>query len=92
MNLRTRISPETPAGPSESDLGWLLRRREILTRAIAEMEQHQLRPQLDRNLIPNVDELLAWARCEMGRIETELFNCSSQLEPARRRRRGSKIF
>ena len=50
---------------------WLERRRELLERAIAEMQAHLERPCLDPQLNPDVAGCLAWAKAEVERLSAQ---------------------
>ena len=54
------------------ELLWLNRRRELLLRAISEMEQNEATPEMRLELVSNVPELLGWARRELERIEARI--------------------
>lgn len=64
------IGGRSPAVARE--LVWLNRRRDLLRRAIAEMEHNVASPGIRLELVSNVPELLAWARTELTRIETRI--------------------
>jgi len=71
---RDRTSSFTPAAnegrlPGDDELSWLMRRKDLLSRAIAEMEQPALAARLSRDLMPDVPELLAWAHAELRRVD-----------------------
>lgn len=51
------------------ELTWLKRRNEILIRAIAEMEAHEVAPHLDQDLNPDIPVTLNWARREHANVE-----------------------
>jgi len=51
------------------ELEWLKRRRTLLQRSIAEMRHHQIVPNLNADLMPDVGELLVWAQDELSRVE-----------------------
>jgi hypothetical protein len=59
-------------GDFPQEIEWLERRRALLLRSIAEMDHHQLAPSLDPELMPNVAELLIWAKWELGRVEAAI--------------------
>jgi hypothetical protein len=69
------------AEPGKDELDWLERRRALLVRSIAEMEHHQLAPNLSPDLMPNVGELLIWAKWELARVDAaiEKFSDSESL-------------
>jgi hypothetical protein len=74
-----RIGPDDP--PAEAggrtpdaarELLWLNRRRDLLLRAISEMEYNVATPGIRLELVSNIPELLAWARGELARIEERI--------------------
>ena len=60
---------QTPPG---DDLEWLQRRRGLLVRSIAEMEHQQLTPGQTLELVPEVGELLIWAKWELVRVDSAI--------------------
>lgn len=71
--------PEDPSAGAGSrspdvtrELVWLNRRRDLLLRAIAEMEHNVATPGIRLELVSNIPELLAWAKTELGRIEARI--------------------
>lgn len=50
------------------DHEWLARRRDLLRRGIAELEEHLMRPHLNPTLNPDVPGCLAWALGELERL------------------------
>jgi|GEM_PF-3734596 len=57
---------------SADELVWLKRRREIVVRAIAEMEEHAVVAHLDEKMNPDIPGSLAWARGELSRIDARI--------------------
>lgn len=55
-----------------NELPWLKRRLQIIDRAIAEMEVHEVKPHLSEVLNPDIAGALEWARDEKVRVESEL--------------------
>lgn len=54
------------------ELLWLNRRRDLLLRAISEMEYNVTTPGIRLELVSNIPELLAWAKGELARIEERI--------------------
>lgn len=54
------------------ELLWLNRRRDLLLRAISEMEYNVATPGIRLELVSNIPELLAWAKGELARIEKRI--------------------
>jgi hypothetical protein len=75
---RRTLPPMPPPGRTLADgdlpqeMDWLERRRALLVRSIAEMNHHQLAPNLDPNMVPDVADLLIWAKWELGRVEAAI--------------------
>ena len=68
-----------PLAPTVArELLWLKRRRELLLRAIAEMEHNVAVPEIRLELVSNVPELLGWAKSELGRIEKRITQIGHQ--------------
>ena len=63
-----------------NDLPWMLRRLDILERAIAEMEAHVAAPFLDRELNPDVRASLLWARQERRRLKSRVAQMKGERE------------
>lgn len=74
-NIRSeRARSAVGAAPQAAnrELLWLNRRRELLLRAIAEMEHNVAAPEARLELVTNVPELLGWAKAELARIEARI--------------------
>jgi hypothetical protein len=75
---------DSPAQPQprqiavDREVQWLERRRELLLRSIAEMQHHQIHPHLDAELLPDVGEMLAWAKEELDRVDWALTELSDR--------------
>ena len=54
------------------ELLWLNRRRDLLLRAISEMEYNVATPGIRLELVSNIPELLAWAKGELAHIEKRI--------------------
>ena len=77
MGRREHLKPPgatalNPRFQIEDELAWLTRRRDLLVRAISEMEHYVGRPRPDADLMPHDPGLLDWAKGELSRIELRL--------------------
>lgn len=79
------LGPERPLGAAGTqspglarELLWLNRRRDLLRRAIAEMEHDASGSGIRLELVSNVPELLGWARSELARIELRIARIDSK--------------
>lgn len=60
----------------EAELNWLMRRREIIRRALAEMEHQEANSIVPDLVDPDLPGSLCWAREELAKIEMRIAELS----------------